>query len=455
MNRFLQQALVAVAIVFIAFAALLARSFQFQGVPLLPSKMLWGSLLCAVFFLVAAFKLAKEWKFRIFVVLSMAVVLELALQAAAWLGVLPGVNTKMKCPYARVYWTSEGRGNSIRNRFGWHYPEFDLKATKRIAAIGDSFVEAVEVPRSRNHAYLLQERLKQISPEWAVLGLGTFGTSPANHIDVLEYAQRHFKPKEAIIYVYLGNDISENIPHVKDSASSSLIYYDLDEQNRLVPNPVSMAHRDHFKRVLELSHQPFLFSLPILFYSHCMILQSGLSLRDTLARRRLIAARMAASAADAKAPGELEFVKIGIDPEPFATNQNQAVKQAFRVVEAELEQCRQLCDGYGIRFRVVLIPAFPRIFYETQKGRDWTMKIGNYDFLGPERELREFLEAQQIPLLALGSYFQSRKLDVDEIRSLYLSDGVGHFSEKGHRFCADAVYEAFYKPGFNERSKEH
>jgi hypothetical protein len=445
MNRFLQRAFVAAAIAFAAFAVLLAKSFRLQGISWLTSRTLWGSLLWVGFFLVVAFKLAKEWKFRVFVVLSMVAMLELALQGAAWLGVLPGVNTKIKCPYGRVYWTAEGRGNSIRNRFGWHYPEFDLKATNRIAAIGDSFVEAVEVPRNCNHAYLLQERLKQNSPEWAVFGLGTHGTSPAHHLEVLEYAQRHFQPTEAIIYVYLGNDITETSPKLSDWTTNSLIYYDLDASNHLVLNPVSAACREHFVKVMELSHQPFLYCLPTILYSHCMILQSGLSMRDTFKRRRLMASRLGAEKGNLNASVKPRLVPIGINLEPFATNQTQTVTQAMRVLEAELERCKQICDGYGIRLKMVIIPLFPPVFYETQKGRDWTMKIGDYDFLGPELELEDFLKTQQIPVLALGSHLQHR-MDVDEIRTLYLSDGTGHFTEKGHRWCADAVYEAFYQP---------
>jgi hypothetical protein len=444
MNKFLQRVFVVLAVAFAAFALLLTRSFPVQGIALMTSKTFFGAIFCSLFFLVAAFKLGKEWKFRIFLVLFVLFALEFALQATAWLGLLPGVNTKLGCPYARVYWTAEGRGNSIRNSFGWYYPEFDLKAPKRIVTIGDSMVEAVEVPRTRNHSVLLQQLLRQDSPDWAVLGLGIHGTAPSYDFEVLNYAQKHFKPQEAIVYLSLGSDIRESSARL-NGASSEYIYYDLGPGNQLVLNPASAAHRDRFLRNLELSYQPFICWLPTLLSSHCMTLQSVLSARDMLVRRRLKAARIAAeggATADATKRG---YQELGLSPVPFAVNQSEDVKLAMAVLKRELEHCKEICDGCGIRLRVVTLPAFPPAFYETQKGRDWTTKIGDYDYLQPERELTAFAKEKNIELFPLGSYIQSKKMEPEEIRSLYFSNGTGHFTEKGHRFCAQAVYEAFYQ----------
>src|SRR5690349_6676118 len=119
MNKFLQRVFVVLAIAFAAFALLLTQSFPVQGIPLMTSKTFFGAIFCSLFFLVAAFRLGKEWKFRIFLVVFVLIALEFALQATGLLGLLPGVNIKLRCPYARAYWTAEGRGNSIRNRLGW------------------------------------------------------------------------------------------------------------------------------------------------------------------------------------------------------------------------------------------------------------------------------------------------------------------------------------------------
>src|SRR5438552_15376991 len=100
---------------------------------------------------------------------------ETLMQAAGWLGVLPAVNTKERLPWGRVYWTAEGFENSIRNRYGWHFPEFDLSKTDRIGIIGDSFVEAVEVSRTRNTAAVLRRKLHSSRPGTEVMAFGEHG----------------------------------------------------------------------------------------------------------------------------------------------------------------------------------------------------------------------------------------------------------------------------------------
>jgi hypothetical protein len=444
MDKLLQRVFLVLAAVPAVFAVVLVAAFQCRATPWLTTKTFLGCVLLCLFFLAAAYRLNKEWKFRILLLVLTLALVELTLQAAAWLGVLPGVNTSLNAPYARVYCTAEGRGNGIRNGFGWYYPPFDLQATQRVVVIGDSQVQARQVPRDRNLAYLLQQLLKQASPDWAVLGLGSYGASPAYYFEVAQYAQRYFQPREAIVCVSMGTDIQESSRTLNHNLTP-YVYYDLDEHGQLVIDPISVEHRAFWLQELELGERPFYWWLPTLIKSHCMTLQSWLSVRDALNRRRLAAERLALVRGAVKDATARDFAELGLDPTPFAVQQSPEVKRAMQVMERELERCKEICDRCGIQLRVVTIPVFPSVFYETQHGHDWTTRIGDYDYLGPERELAAWAAEKQIPFLSLGTLIQSKKLDVGEIRSLYFSHGTGHLTEKGHRFCADAIYEAFYK----------
>ncbi len=442
--RFINRLFLTLALAFVAFGALSAFAAQREGTRVL-SNTVAGCLVLALGFLWAAVRCKKEGKIRLFLMVLSLSVVELIFQATAWLGLLPGVSTKVSCPYGRVYWTSEGLGNSIRNSDGWYYPEFDLGASNRIAMIGDSFVEAVEVHRTRNQAAVLQGLLKQDSPAWSVLALGTHGTSPAHHLDVLEYAQQHFQPREVILCLYLGNDITESSPALNYTPPADFIYYDLDDHNNLVLNPASADCRDRLRRLRESNHAGLFWSLPRILPSHCMMLQSALSIRDAISRRRRrTALQAAAEQAQPNNAAAREMGGAGLNSAPFAVNPTPEARRALRVMERELERCQEICERHGIRLRLVTIPVFPAAFYQTQKGRDWTLKIGDYDYLGPERELAVFALDHKLPLLALGAYLQARKLDVEDIRKLYWFQGTGHFTEAGHDLCARAIQQSFY-----------
>jgi len=423
----------------ILFAIVIALNFRSFGTPLLTSKTLWGLGSVAAFLLAAAFKFKPKQQKRVMVVILAVLGFEAVLQLLAAIGVLPIVNSKLKAPYSRVYWSSEGRGNSVRNRWGWYYPDFDTRATNRIAAIGASLVEAVEVKPEHIHTWLLHKRLKALSPEYSVLGLGNYGSSPAFYLEVLNYAKKHFEPREAVIYIALRNDIQESSPKLHHMPPEKYEYFDLDRDGKLIINPASLEARRRFLEDLEFCHGPFLRYFPTIILSHCMTLQLIRGVRDAEIRRQDQSARKARNQAES-----LDVDADGINLMPFANQRSPDVEHALAVLEAELARCKEICDGYGMKLRLVSVPVFPRVFYDTQQGTNWTMKIGNYDFLRPERELAAFAHSNGIPILSLGNYIQSRNISVGQIRGLFLHNGIGHFTDKGHQLCADAVFEEFY-----------
>jgi len=434
MNRLLRNIFFGLAACLAIYAALFANYLHGAGAPPLRAKIIWLAGAGAVFLVVAGLRFSLKNKFKIFAVLFSLLLVELSLQAAAWLGVLPAMNTKLKAPFARVYWTSEGRGNGIRNRLGWYYPAFDLRAARKIAFVGDSQVEAVEVSPSQNQAADLQKLLKQQSPDWSVLGLGTHGTCPAHSIDVLEYAWRHFQPQEAVVVVSIGSDVTEASPKLNNVPVDRYIYYDLDADGKLVLNPASAGERAAFDHNLEFSHQSLFTTLPVILNSHCMTLQLADSLRDIIYTRR--------RAAELVARGD---VSNGFNPAPFAVNPAPEAQLAMKILLAQLQQCKNVCDSHGMKFRLVTVPSFPGEFYDTQRGRDWTARIGDYDYVKPEREVADWARANGIPVVSVGEVVRQKNLDVEEIRSLYFSGGTGHLTPKGHAFCAQAIYDAFYQ----------
>jgi hypothetical protein len=436
MNRLLRNIFFTLAVMLVVYSAAFANYLHADAHSVVHSTIIRVALLSAIILAVAGWRFSLKNKFKIFAVLLGLLLVEIVLQAAAWLGVLPAMNTEIKAPYARVYWTMEGHGNSIRNRFGWHYPAFDLKAAHKIAFIGDSQVEAVEVSPEQNQAADLEKLLKEKSPDWAVLGLGNRGNCVAHSIDILEYAWNHFHPQEAIVTVSMGSDVAETSPKFVRHPAAAYIYYNLDSNGQLVLNPASARFRKWYDNNLELSHRSLLFNLPVILNSYCMIMQLIESLHDTLALRKI------KEQVIARHNG---VQRTGFNPAPFAVDRSPEAQRAMKILLAQLQQCKNVCDRHGMKFRVVTIPVFPTFFYDTQHGRDWTTHIGDYDYFGPEREVVNWAQTNGVPIVSMGEYIEREKMDVDEIRGLYFSNGTGHLTEKGHALFARQIYENFYQ----------
>lgn len=441
MSKPLKRIYLGIAFLWLVYAGLVVAGHTATGENFWRSKQLWGALLMAAAFVFASRKLSQARAVNLLLLCVSLLFIEGALQIVAWIVPLPGVNTKLKCPFGRVYWTREGWGNSIRNSRGWYYPEFKTDAAHKIALIGDSFVEAVEINRYENFGVLLEKKIRADGQDTAVLAFGNHGTSPAYHMEVLDYVSRHFAPEEAVLFIYIGNDISENSPALNQIPPGQFIYYDLDPQDGLVLNPASSEIRERFIRNLEFSHRPFLQTAWMTFSSHLMTLQTIDSLRDSIALRRAQKTKFNNSADDEIAKS---IRKLGLNPEVFRATPDPEAERAMSVLLKTIAACKMICDRRQIRLKVVTIPAFPPLFYETQKGSDWTRRIGDYDFQKPEQRIADFAASNGVPVLELGKFMKDKRLAVEEIQKLYFNGGCGHFTPAGHRFCADAVHETFY-----------
>lgn len=437
-DRFLRALFFGIALVLIALAVIMAWELHSARLQVLRAKSPWGALAAAVFFALAGWKLSLQAKFRILLLLLTLALVESVLQAASWLGVLPAVNTKERVPFGRVYWTSEGLGNSIRNRYGWHYPEFDLQTSNRVGIIGDSFVEAVEVNRSKNLSAQLDEKWRDDRDTRRVFGFGNHGTGPAHYLEVLQYAYQYFAISEAVLVIYLGNDITDCSPKLTSYNQDRFIFYSFSPKNSLYLNATEEHKRASFRRGLEATHRPVWISIPRILVSHCMCLQLPRSIRATRAQRK-IAARQGAQSTDLTT----KLSQLGLKAAPFAVAPSAETQEAMAIMTALLDRAAVFAREKGIRLRLVTVPFFPPDFY-AQRGREWSASVGEYDFLAPERTLADYAMKRELPFLGLGERMRRRGLTPEEIRTFYLSEGSGHFSEAGHRFTAEQLNEAFF-----------
>jgi hypothetical protein len=128
---------------------------------------------------------------------------------AAYYGFDPNTGTK----YANVFkWNSDGY-------FDHDYTPERSRGTNRIVVIGDSYVEAVQVPLSKSFHKLLEWNLNHVVAEesgqrFEVIALGDSGTGQANNLEVLRNQAVKYDP-DTVIMTLASNDVCDDDPILK------------------------------------------------------------------------------------------------------------------------------------------------------------------------------------------------------------------------------------------------
>ncbi|MBI4964198.1 MAG: SGNH/GDSL hydrolase family protein [Desulfomonile tiedjei] len=115
------------------------------------------------------------------------------------------------------------------NKFRWNshgYFDHDYDYTRpegvyRIVVIGDSYVEAAQVPLSRSFHKLVEADLNtgaavsDLRPKIEVIALGNSGTGQVEHFKVLRERAALFKP-DIVAVALCSNDFCDDDPHLKE-----------------------------------------------------------------------------------------------------------------------------------------------------------------------------------------------------------------------------------------------
>lgn len=107
-----------------------------------------------------------------------------------------------------------GRHRITRNSLGMNDVEHGPKqpGRKRILFLGDSFVEALQIPLEKAHHRLAERLLAERNPEVEVVAAGIGGWSLAQELLFFERERVRLEPDIVVAYWFPGNDLSDVLP---------------------------------------------------------------------------------------------------------------------------------------------------------------------------------------------------------------------------------------------------
>lgn len=310
--------------------------------------------------------------------------------------------------------------SSRMNRFGFHAHEWDEQKPDgvfRIAVMGDSFVEAVQVPYEKSFSALLENRLNDTAGNalrFEVLPFGKGGNGTYDNIQyALAYAAR-FQPDLIIDAFLIHNDVSDDLQNTEARA------WFAGERNAVYAPPGSLV-----------------------FFSREWFYETA----KRIGRRSTLVMTLYANSAKLRSQ-QTQVLGIGANVEDlqvFRATYTGAWETAWNMEEKLLQEMQRTARNMGAKFALVSLTEGFRVHPELFAAMSPQYKNPmQYDFEKPERILGDIAARNNISYLPLLPAFRER-LTRENSMTIWQCDG--HWNETGHAWAADALYEFLIKNG--------
>jgi hypothetical protein len=329
-------------------------------------------------------------------------------------------------PNVSGWQTGEGRAFVSINSHGFHDRERSLekgKGVTRIAVLGDSYTEAVQVDVDKNFCSVIERILKDSSKqghEFEVLNFGVSGYGTAQELLLLRKKVSLYSPDIVVLAFLTGNDIRNNSAVLEKSPRPFYIKsghgFVLDQSFTATPyysNRKSLLARS----VLRLSDRSRLFQLM------------------NRARRSV---RVWSIQRDSN---NTEITEFGLDSRIYQIPRSPEWVEAWEVTEFLLKSFGTEVRELGALPLVVTLSNGIQVDPREKIRRHATSTLGVEDLYYPDRRIERICVRYEIPVLVLAQQLleiakrSAIPLHGFENTSLFL----GHWNENGHRIAGELI----------------
>lgn len=322
------------------------------------------------------------------------------------------------------WWTQEEHEFRVASRInadGWR--DVEHARTKppgafRILILGDSFVEALQVPLEKTFPRLLEDALRSEARPVEVLSMGVSGYGTASEFLAYRERGRLYGPDLVILAFYPGNDVRNNSPVLEPVLPPE---FGAGGELQRVSARRAGEGRGGRRGLLGRS-------------AAYQYVRKRLVTGHPELTRRLVSLGLLGAGALSSVPKE---AGVPVDYLVYAASPPPDWEDAWRRTFELLGSLRALVEADGARFAVVVVTAREQVYPD-----DWRrvlaanpgMAAVQWDLAGPEGRLLRWCDAAGVPCLRLSPAFAAA---TDGPRLHFLYDG--HWTEVGHALAARAV----------------
>jgi hypothetical protein len=345
----------------------------------------------------------------------------------------PILGSKLR-PGTKGYWLQEGGGYVSINSDGLRDREHSLEKppnTFRIAVLGDSFTEALQVNQEDTFWAVMERDLQGCTRlggrRVEVINFGHSGYGTSQELLALRHRVWKYSPDAVLLAFVTSNDVVDNFkPLAIQRGSWNDIYPYFRYQNgKLVldTKPPEEWYTKNLQGSQETQSQWFLFSN---------------RLKNSLRIFQLLRHFQKQAKAD-PIPANIVF---GMYQEPS----DELWKEAWNITENVLLLMRDEIAQKGAKFYVVVLTNADQVHPDPSVKTKYVQQYGKHDLFYPDRRIEKFCHQEGIPVLLLAPLFQeyanANQVYLHGFKSTFRSSdnlGEGHWNQAGHRLAGENI----------------
>jgi hypothetical protein len=326
-------------------------------------------------------------------------------------------------PNARGWFKREGKGWVEIDHAGLRGPERTIakpNGTLRIALLGDSFTEALQVDDDVSFARLVERRLAaRIGRPVEVLNFGVSGFGTAQEYLQLKHRVWAFAPDAVVVDVLTANDVADNHPTLNRAPHMPSF--------RVVDGALRLDE-SYLASDAQKSEDGWFAPASRSMTRHSRVLQVLHAATNALGRHDDSSAPRAAGA------------ETGLDMDVYREPVSPVWREAWDVTERLLEAMRDEARRHGVPFYVVTLSNGPQVHPDPHVREQIARELGVPDLFYPDRRLSQFADGAAIPTLTLApSMAEEAERHHVFFHGFGKALGTGHWNADGHRAAGERI----------------
>lgn len=357
---------------------------------------------------------------------------------------------------AEGWYRREGRNYVRINSEGLR----DLEHTKqkppntvRIAVIGDSYAEALQVPLENAFWAVMAEKLRQC-PRYAgreveIINFGVSGYGTAQELITLRRKVWDYAPDIVLLAFCTGNDITDNSRALKRTEIPYFVYSDGDRlalDNSFQSSPAFRVRNSAPNRAGRWLRDRLRFVQAM--HEAQLIVKTYIAERRARAKQQHGSADSSTAAASPEQAGQQQgpprdaarSEELGLDNLIYSAPTEATWAEAWRVTEGLIKLMRDEVTAKRAKFLVVTLSNGIQVHPDPQARRAFMQRVGATDLFYPDTRIRALGERERIEVLtlapALQSYAEQQKVF---LHGFDRNIGNGHWNVLGHRIAGEMI----------------